>query len=56
MLENEIVDIIGNMTVVVDLFIGNGISLAILVVRLIVMAVQGKKILIKKGRSLPFLF
>jgi hypothetical protein len=41
--ENGSIDIIGNITGVVDSFIGNGASLASLVALLIVMAVLGKK-------------
>mgnify|MGYP001043595835 FL=1 len=41
--ENGGIDIIGNITGVVDSFIGTGASLASLVALLIVMAVLGKK-------------
>ena len=41
--ENAGIDIIGNITGVVDSFIGSGASLASLVALLIVMAVLGRK-------------
>ena len=57
--ENAGIDIIGNITGVVDSFIGSGASLASLVALLIVMAVLGRKTSPKlhlsiKGRFRPF--
>ena len=58
--ENAGIDIIGNITGVVDSFIGSGASLASLVALLIVMAVLGRKKLVQnyiyqlRGDFAPF--